>query len=41
MQDENNLLDQYLKSKVEEADFAFKEEYWLKALRLYSFFLSC
>ncbi len=31
MQDDNNLLDQYLKSKVEEADFAFKEEYWLKA----------
>ncbi len=34
MQDDNNLLDQYLKSKVEEADFAFKEEYWLKAAKM-------
>lgn len=34
MQKEDNLLDQYLKDKVEEASFDFKEEYWLKASQM-------
>jgi hypothetical protein len=33
MQKEENELDRYLKSKVEEAHFEFKEIYWEKALK--------
>ncbi len=34
MQKDDNLLDRYLKDKVEEASFDFKEEYWLKASQM-------
>lgn len=34
MQKEENELDRYLKSKVEEAHFEFKEIYWEKALKM-------
>ncbi|MCC7030964.1 MAG: hypothetical protein IT257_11720 [Chitinophagaceae bacterium] len=34
MQKDDHLLDQYLKNKVEDAIFDFKEEYWLKASQM-------
>lgn len=34
MQKEENELDQYLRSKIEEADFEFKEAYWQSALKM-------
>ncbi|MBL7765206.1 MAG: hypothetical protein JNJ58_03880 [Chitinophagaceae bacterium] len=34
MKQDNHSLDRFLRDKVEEADFPFKEEYWLKAAAL-------